>query len=333
MEPGRSMFMFGAAIAVAILVQSSLHRIEEGHTGVYYRGGALLNSMSAPGFHLMIPLITSFKSVQTTLQTDEVKNVPCGTSGGVMIYFDRIEVVNLLEPTNVHDIVKLYTAEYDKPLIFDKVHHELNQFCSAHNLQEVYIDLFDQIDENLKKAIQADLQEMAPGIKVHSVRVTKPKIPESIRKNYELMEAEKTKLMISTQRQKVVEKEAETERKKAVIEAEKEASVGKIQYERKILEKESLQKMAKIEDEMHLAKEKSKTDAEFYRIKRESEANALLLSKEYLDLKKFEALSSNRKVYFGPDIPNVYMGNDGASESTASKITAANLNTNSNNKM
>ena len=105
----------------------------------------------------------------------------------------------------------------------------MNQFCSAHNLQEVYIDLFDQIDENLKNAIQADLKEMATGLKVHSVRVTKPKIPESIRKNYELMEAEKTKLLISTQRQKVVEKEAETERKKAVIEAEKEASVAKIQ--------------------------------------------------------------------------------------------------------
>ena len=36
---------------------------------------------------------------QTTLQTDEVKNVPCGTSGGVMIYFDRVEVVNILDPT------------------------------------------------------------------------------------------------------------------------------------------------------------------------------------------------------------------------------------------
>merc|ERR1711981_1357394 len=105
-------------------------------------------------------------------------------------------------------------------------------------------------------------------------------------------------------------KEAETERKKAVIEAEKEAQVAKIQYERKIQEKESLQKMAKIEDEMHLAKERSRTDAEFYRIKRESEANALLLSKEYLELKKFEALSSNRKVYFGPNIPNVYIGNE-----------------------
>ena len=77
-------------------------------------------------------------------------------------------------------------------MIFDKVHHELNQFCSSHSLQEVYIDLFDKIDENLKNAIQDDLSSMAAGLNVMSVRVTKPKIPEAIRKNYELMEAEKT---------------------------------------------------------------------------------------------------------------------------------------------
>ena len=228
----------------------------------------MLQSMSTPGFHMMIPFLTSVRSgnsnfepgiifigfyfftrnIQTTLQTDEVKNVPCGTSGGVMIYFDRIEVVNVLQNTAVFDIVKNYTADYDKPLIFDKVregefeivtekiilttqvHHELNQFCSGHTLQEVYIELFDQIDENLKNALQSDLLEMAPGLKVHSVRVTKPKIPEAIRKNYELMEAEKTKLLISTQRQKVIEKDAETERKKAVIEAEKEAMVRLLSF-------------------------------------------------------------------------------------------------------
>ena len=38
---------------------------------------------------MMLPFLTSHKIIQTTLQTDEVKNVPCGTSGGVMIYFDR----------------------------------------------------------------------------------------------------------------------------------------------------------------------------------------------------------------------------------------------------
>ena len=42
----------------------------------------------------------------------------------------------------VYDIVKNYTADYDKALIFNKIHHELNQFCSVHTLQEVYIELF-----------------------------------------------------------------------------------------------------------------------------------------------------------------------------------------------
>lgn len=148
-----------------------------------------------------------------------------------MIYFDRIEVVNILEPGSgedgcghgarlresvpslntpttfghhfwpppqptppVSDIVRRYTVNYDKPLIFQKVHHELNQvnnvvfiglcaqwqsmkadmaciytdskFCSSHTLQEVYVDLFDQIDENLRTALQKDLTTMAPGLSV-----------------------------------------------------------------------------------------------------------------------------------------------------------------------
>ena len=58
---------------------------------------------------------------------------------------------------------------------------------------------------------------IAPGLYVQGVRVTKPKIPDSILRNYELMEAEKTKLLISIQHQKLIEKEAETDRKKAVI--------------------------------------------------------------------------------------------------------------------
>ena len=69
--------------------QFSLHKVEEGHVGIYFRGGAMLQSMSGPGFHMMIPFLTLVRNIQTTLQTDEVKNVPCGTSGGVMIYFDR----------------------------------------------------------------------------------------------------------------------------------------------------------------------------------------------------------------------------------------------------
>nr|XP_054364579.1 erlin-2 isoform X2 [Mirounga angustirostris] len=280
------MAQLGAVVAVAssffcASLFSAVHKIEEGHIGVYYRGGALLTSTSGPGFHLMLPFITSYKSVQTTLQTDEVKNVPCGTSGGVMIYFDRIEVVNFLVPNAVYDIVKNYTADYDKALIFNKIHHELNQFCSVHTLQEVYIELFDQIDENLKLALQQDLTSMAPGLVIQAVRVTKPNIPEAIRRNYELMESEKTKLLIAAQKQKVVEKEAETERKKALIDA------------------------------AFLAREKAKADAECYTAMKLAEANKLKLTPEYLQLMKYKAIASNSKIYFGKDIPNMFVDSAG----------------------
>jgi hypothetical protein len=31
----------------------------------------------------------------------------------------------------------------DKTWIYDKIDHEINQFCTSHSLQEVYIDKFD----------------------------------------------------------------------------------------------------------------------------------------------------------------------------------------------
>ncbi|NP_001014325.1 erlin-1 isoform X1 [Danio rerio] len=302
----------GAVVAamaglMAILLHSSIHKIEEGHLAVYYRGGALLTSPNGPGYHIMLPFITSYRSVQTTLQTDEIKNVPCGTSGGVMIYFDRIEVVNMLIPTSVVDIVRNYTADYDKTLIFNKIHHELNQFCSVHTLQEVYIELFDIIDENLKTALQKDLNCMAPGLTIQAVRVTKPKIPEAIRRNYELMEAEKTRLLITVQTQKVVEKEAETERKKAIIEAQKVAQVAEIQFQQKVMEKETEKKISEIEDAAFLAREKARADAEYYTAAKFAEANTLKLTPEYLQLMKYQAIAANSKIYFGQDIPNMFV--------------------------
>ncbi|XP_044731971.1 erlin-2-like isoform X1 [Chrysoperla carnea] len=121
---------------------------------------------------------------------------------------------------------------------------------------------------------------------------------------------------------KVVEKDAETERKKAIIEAEKVAQVAKIQYEQKVMEKESLQRIALIEDEMHLARQNSRTDAEFYQAQRHAEANQLLLTPEYLELRKYETLAQNSKIYFGNSIPNMFvsstMMNHESKPSTAS---------------
>lgn len=84
-----------------------------------------------------------------------------------------------------------------------------------------------------------------------------------------------------------------------------------------------MQKMETINDQMHVAKEKSKTDAEFYKIQKQAEANKLLLNKEFLELKRIEAMASNNKVYFGPDIPNMFISEDQDSKRLASSSVKA----------
>lgn len=159
------------------------------------------------GFHFKMPLITQYEPVQVTIQTDQVtlalnlwnmenyklacfngsiscvikfqvRDIPCGTKGGVMITFGKIEVrwwgitlvllgslkfsifiiydwlecflqvVNRLQKDHVYNTLLNYGVHYDNTWIYDKIHHEINQFCSSHSLQEVYIDVFDQASSN-----------------------------------------------------------------------------------------------------------------------------------------------------------------------------------------
>ena len=44
-----------------------------------------MNKITDPGLHFYIPIIQKFAEVQVTMQTDSVRNIPCGTSGGVVI--------------------------------------------------------------------------------------------------------------------------------------------------------------------------------------------------------------------------------------------------------
>ncbi|GMI87440.1 hypothetical protein like AT2G03510 [Hibiscus trionum] len=286
---------------------SILHQVPEGHVGVYWKGGALLKTITEPGFHLKMPLITRYEPVLVTLQTDQVRDIPCGTKGGVMINFEKIEVVNRLRKEYVYETLLNYGVHYDNTWIYDKIHHEINQFCSSHTLQQVYIDVFNQIDEKMKDALQGDCTKYAPGIEILSVRVTKPTIPESIRRNYEQMEEERTKVLISIERQKVVEKESETQKIMAINEAEKNVTVSKILMEQKKLEKESSMKLQEMENQMFIAREKSLADAEFYRAMTEAEANKSKLSREFLHLKFTEAIANNTKIFFGDKVANMVL--------------------------
>lgn len=278
-----------------------------------------MDAYSEPGYHLKVPIVTTMDQVQISVQTDAVTEIPCGTSGGVLISFAKIEVVNRLHKQHVLQTVKNYTVEYDKLWIFDRVHHEINQFCSIHSLQEVYIDKFDTLDEELQRALEVAISLHAPGIEILSVRVTKPRIPEAIAKNYENVEAEKTRFKVAAQNQRVVERVAQTEREQAKIAAEKVAAVNVIDTERKIAEKMGRKQLEEISVTMHLAQSKAEADAAYYKASKEAESNEAKLTKSFLGLQMFKYGTENATIHFGDALPKVLLG----SGSQASAAAAA----------
>ncbi|CAH8391219.1 unnamed protein product [Eruca vesicaria subsp. sativa] len=166
----------------------------------------------------------------------------------------------------------------------NQIHHEINQFCSSHSLQQVDIDNFDQIDGKMKEALQADFTRYAPGIEIIRVCVTKPKIPTRVRR----MEEERSKVrsvihdkevgnclqnwnlmvlnvFIAIEKQRVAENEADTKKLMAISEAENNTNVSKILMQQKLTEKDRLRREADIENQMYLDRQKSFTDADYYR--------------------------------------------------------------------
>ena len=103
----------------------------------------------------------------------------------------------------------------------------------------------------------------------------------------------------------MVEMEAETDKLKATIIANKQREVSELNMKKKIMEKEAEQKIAKLEDEISGAHQKAKSDAEYYRIIHEAEANNKRLTKEFIEYTRIVAMSNNTKVYFGNKIPNM----------------------------
>merc|ERR1712100_652445 len=91
------------------------------------------------------------------------------------------------------------------------------------------------------------------------------------------------------------------------IMAEKEAALSAIRMQQQINEQESKKNMAIIADEQYLHQQKAQADAHFYRITREAEANAAMLTPEFLYLEMLRAVGDNTKIYFGQSINALFL--------------------------
>jgi len=125
------------------------------------------------------------------------------------------------------------------------------------------------------------------------------------------MEAEKTKLLIVSENQKVRVQEHQTQKQQAIIKASSDLEVSKINIEREIQEKLNNQKLATMEVEMAIGKAKAEADAQFYIANKELETVKQRLSKEYLNFEATLTLTNNLKLFVGDQIPDyIIFGKD-----------------------
>ena len=56
-------FSIALLVPAIMVLFNGFHIVPEGHVGIYFRAGALLNQITDPGFHFKLPVITSVEHV------------------------------------------------------------------------------------------------------------------------------------------------------------------------------------------------------------------------------------------------------------------------------
>jgi len=139
--------------------------------------------------------------------------------------------------------------------------------------------------EKLNALADADRQKA-----VLEVDIQKQVLEKQGQQNISLLEAE------HQQRLELVKKE--TEKQKAIADAERDKTVMEITNERRILEKEGDQKVSQLHNEQLRLVGENEANIKAYAIEKEADANRKLLTAEYVKLNMAKAISPNTKYYF-----------------------------------
>ena len=295
------------AVLAVVLGSMGSYRVPELHLGLFYIGGALQESVAQPGFQWRMPFVTILVTVPISFQTNIVSNAPCGTKGGVVVSFDRIEIVYRLNPSTVLYTVQNYGANYAKTWIADPLPALVNDLCSTMDLAELYILKFDTLDEKLSTLLRNHISAYVPGLEIITIRLTKPTIPESIREKYMHVAEIQTRVPVLLSKQKTEIKQLETLMKQDIIRANKAFSVAEITMNQKIEKQESKVEIEQIQANMIYKRDVEKIDSALYQTLKEAESNVRKLTPAYLNLQRATTMLQNTEIVFGDNIPSTIL--------------------------
>ncbi|XP_023335671.1 erlin-2 [Eurytemora carolleeae] len=286
-------------VAITAILLSSIHKIEEGNVGIYFKNGALMEETTQPGIHHMTPFIVNMVEIQTRPQTDHLPTIVSVTRDGIENTFKDIQVISRVRQEKLVPLVRKFGIKFRESLIFDRVKEELRIFCANNSIDDVYNTKFLEIVANVRTNLINSIERLGEGgIEILNLVISKPDIPEDIAQNYKQVKVQWTEQLVATQMQKTEQIKKEIEMIKAIADAERNKAVLEITIQQRILEKEGERNVSSLENLIKKEKEENLANIEMYRIEKEAEANTKLYTEPYIKLNLAKQLSSNTKFYF-----------------------------------
>lgn len=290
------------AIVFVILLVSSIHTIDEGSVGIYYRQGALQESYSLPGVRFKAPFISELKEITIRPTTETMEDIKTVTRDGIEIVFHDIQIISNVEVSQLIDLVRKFGSEFRRVLIYDRVSEDLRLFCANHTIDEVYNSLFLDIVANVKLNVEESIKRLGlrgeTGIHILNLVVPKPDIPRDIAVNYKKVKVQWTEQLVAVQQQKTEQIKKETQSIKAILDAEREKDVLEIELQKELLKKQKEKERNDLDIQIVKDREENIADIAAYKKEKQSEANKKLYSPEYIKLEMAKSLANNTKFYF-----------------------------------
>ena len=301
----KCLILTGTIVALALIIgmlAHSLHHIDEGHVGVYFKNGALQDTVGNPGLNTMTPWVSTYEQITIRPRSEIVNSFNAVTKDAIQITFHDVEVISSVPQEHVLWLVKKFGVNFRTVLVFDRLREEVKKYAFSHDIDDVYNERFLEMSELVIAETTKNIERLAQGkIEIINLIIPKPKIPEDIAANYQRVKVEWTEKLVAEKEQEKIQVRKETEELKAIADANRLKAVKKIDIEKQILQKEAEKNISAIENERYRLEEENKADVLKYKKEKEAEGNKLVFTDEYLKIHMSQVFSNNSKLYFSGD--------------------------------
>ena len=301
----KCLILTGTIVALALIIgmlAHSLHHIDEGHVGVYFKNGALQDTVGNPGLNTMTPWVSTYEQITIRPRSEIVNSFNAVTKDAIQITFHDVEVISSVPQEHVLWLVKKFGVNFRTVLVFDRLREEVKKYAFSHDIDDVYNERFVEMSELVIAETTKNIERLAQGkIEIVNLIIPKPKIPEDIAANYQRVKVEWTEKLVAEKEQEKIQVRKETEELKAIADANRLKAVKKIDIEKQILQKEAEKNISAIENERYRLEEENKANVLKYKKEKEAEGNKLVFTDEYLKIHMSQVFSNNSKLYFSGD--------------------------------